>query len=170
MFVMAFGDRVFGWGGALDVRDSDLQASIVVDCGPGAAGLPESLTVGYEWSWTRTSPLPNEVDMIVIGWTGNDAEGRPLYTVDDLPDPPAGIDRALTGELARDMAEQARTRSDANFQWAIDLDERGLVPGRVEMVLGRARDVAGPASVTFRATYIHLGIWEREAEPVTCAW
>ncbi|MGH7490036.1 MAG: hypothetical protein ACREMY_31180, partial [bacterium] len=60
----AVNQPVFGWGGLLDVDDSDLNASLTVDCGVPGAGPPESVAIAYEWSWSRDAPLPNEEDQI----------------------------------------------------------------------------------------------------------
>ncbi len=168
--VMVFAKPLFGWGGLFDVHQPDLQASVHVECGAPAAGLPRTITVSYDWSWTSTSPLPNQNDIVVIGWSGADAQGRPLYVIDEIPTSPAGIYAALPGYPSTAMADEVGAESDARFRWAIQLDERGFEPGGVRLQLRSPRgDPSGPNSVTFAASYVHLGLWW-ETTHVTCSW
>ena len=136
---MAFGYLLFGWGGVLDVDQQDLVASLQVDCGDPAAGPPAELAVAFDWSWSRTTPLPNEVDTVFIGWTGDDAEGRPLYLLGDLPPTEPAIKSGQRGELGLALLEEARAGSRSGFQWAVELGRRGYQPGGVDLVLQRAR-------------------------------
>lgn len=167
---MVFARPIFGWGGLFDVHQPDLQVSMHVECGAPAAGLPRTITVSYEWSWTSTSLFPNQNDIVVIGWSGADAQGRPLYVIDEIPATAAGIHAALPGYPSTVMADQVGAESDARFRWAIQLDERGFKPGGVRLQLASPReDPPGPNSVTFAGTYVHLGLW-RETTSVTCSW
>jgi hypothetical protein len=167
---MVLATPLFGWGGLFDVHQPDLQAALHVECGAPAAGLPPTITVSYDWSWTSTSLLPNQNDIVVIGWSGADAQGRPLYVIDEIPASAAGIYSGLPGYPSTVMANQVGEESDASFRWAIELHERGFKPGGVRLQLRNARgDPSGPNSVTFAGTYIHLGLW-RETTHVTCSW
>jgi hypothetical protein len=166
---MVLAKPIFGWGGLFDVHQPDLQASLHVACGAPAAGLPRSIAVSYDWSWRSASPFPNQTDVVVIGWSGSDAQGRPLYLIDDIPSSAAGIDSGLTGYPSTAMADQVGAESEASFRWAIELDKRGFEPGGVRLTLTRPRDASGPNSVTFAASYVHLGLW-RETTQVTCSW
>lgn len=168
--MMVLAKPLFGWGGLFDVHQPDLQASVHVECGAPAAGLPRTITVSYDWSWTSTSLFPNQNDIVVIGWSGADAQGRPLYVIDEIPTSPAGIYSALPGYPSTAMADQVGAESDASFRWAIKLDERGFEPGSVRLQLRSPRgDPPGPNSVTFAASYVHLGLW-RETTHLTCSW
>lgn len=167
---MVLATPLFGWGGLFDVHQPDLQASVHVECGAPAAGLPPTITVSYDWSWTSTSLFPNQTDIVVIAWSGADAEGRPLYVIDEIPASAAGIYSGLTGYPSTAMADQIGAESDASFRWAIELHERGFEPGGVGLQLTRPReDPPGPNSVTFAASYVHLGLW-RETTELTCSW
>ena len=167
---MAFGYLVFGWGGLLDVDQDDLVGSLQVDCGEAAAGPPAEIAVRYSWSWADTAPLPNEVDTVVVGWSGEDAEGRPLYILGDSTEEDPTIRSGQRGSLGEALVSEARAGSRAGFQFAVDLNQRGYRPGDIRLVLTRAREQAGPASITVRASYVHLGLWRTEAAPVTCSW
>ena len=167
---MAFGYLVFGWGGLLDVHQPDLAATLRVDCGDPAAGPPERIAVDYDWSWANAAPLPNEVDTVFVGWTGEDAEGRQLYILGDTPEDDPAIRPAQRGTLGLPLLEEARTASRAGFQFAVDLNKRGYAPGDVRLNLTRTRDEAGLLSLTVTASYIHLGLWRTDATPVTCTW
>lgn len=167
---MVLAKPLFGWGGLFDVHQPDLQASVQVECGAQAAGLPRTLTVSYDWSWTSTSLLPNQTDIVVIGWSGADAQGRPLYVIDEIPASAAGIYPGLTGYPSTEMADRVGSESEASFRWAVELDERGFEPGKIRLQLLRPReDPPGPNAVTFAASYVHLGLW-RETTRVTCSW
>lgn len=167
--IMSFGYLVFGWGGLLDVHQDDLTASLTVDCGPPGEP-PAELRVAYDWSWSGAAPLPNEVDTVVIAWSGQDADGRELYTAGVIPEGDPTIRSGQRGTLGRELVEAARAGS-AGFQWAVDLNRRGYVPGHVELSLQLAREnPTGDRTMTVRASYIHLGLWRAEPAPVTCTW
>jgi hypothetical protein len=167
---MGFGYLVFGWGGLLDVQPEDLVGSLAVECGPAGAGLPAEVPVRYSWSWSETAPLPNDVDTVVIGWSGEDAEGRPLYILGNTDVEDLAIRPGQRGSLGAALVHEARAGSQAGFQFAVDLNKRGYQPGEVDLVLMRAREQAAPVSITVRASYVHLGLWRTEAAPVTCTW
>lgn len=168
--LLAFGHRVFGWGGMLDVREGDLQGSIAVDCGDPADGPPPTLTVSYDWSWSKATPVPSGIDIVVLGWTGPDAEGRPLYIVGQIPENTPGIQAGREGYPSGPMAERVGAESEGRYRWAIALDEQQHRPGHIEVQLRLARE-APPAHATLviKATYVHLGLW-REDVHVTCTW
>jgi hypothetical protein len=168
---MVLAQPLFGWGGLVDVHEPDLAGSLHVDCGTPGDGLPPTIVVSYDWSWSATSPLPNQTDIVVIGWSGVDAQGRPLFAIDDIPGTAAGIHSGMTGYPSTAMADQVGAESDTSFRWAIELAERGFEPGSVRLQLMRPReDPPGPNSVTFAATYVHLGLWRHDAARVTCTW
>lgn len=168
--LLAFGQRVFGWGGFLDVRESDLSGSVTVDCGPPGDGPPPTLTVSYDWTWSKATPLPNGIDIVVMGWTGPDAEGRPLYVIGQIPENTPGIRAGLEGYPSGPMAREVGAESEGSYRWAIALDQQQLRPGDIDVQLRLARE--GPpehATLVIKATYIHLGLW-REDVSLTCSW
>jgi len=168
---MLVGEPVFGWGGLLDVRQSDLRASISADCGTPGGDLPPTLTVTYDWSWARTSPLPNGLDIVVIGWSGRDADGHPIYLFDKDPAPGPGIRSGRRGYPSIDMATAVGKESPASWSWGIELGEQGLRPGRIELQMRRVKDAPPePSPLVITATYIHLGIWRSDPVSVTCSW
>ncbi len=168
---MLAGEPVFGWGGLLDVRQSDLRGSIAADCGAPGAGLPPAITVTYDWSWARTSPLPNGLDIVVLGWSGSDAVGRTIYLFDKDPDPGHGIYSGRRGYPSLDMATLVGKETRASWSWGVELGEQGLQPGHIELQMRRVRDAPpGPTPLVITATYIHLGIWRSDPVSVTCSW
>ena len=49
--------------------------------------------------------------------------------------------------------------------------ERGYAPGHLEVELRRAQPATpDPEPVSIRASYIHLGVWRQDVQPVTCSW
>lgn len=168
---VVFAPQVFDWGGLLDVHEPDLRATLAVDCGPAADGPPASLTFRYDWSWARSSPLPNGNDIVVIGWTGADAQGRPLYVIDDMPDTGAGIYSGRSGYPSLEMANEVAGESHGSFRWLVVLGQQQLRPGQVELVMQRPREVpSGPVSLKVSVSYVHLGLWRHDTAPVTCTW
>jgi hypothetical protein len=165
------GQPVFGWGGFFDVHERDLSASLVVECGTPDAAPPERIAITYEWSWSGSTLLANEEDVVVIGWNGDDAEGHPLYVLDDSPEAGEGIHLGSSSGPSATMADEAAADWRGSLQWAIDLSVRGIRPGRVELVLMRAVDQpADPEPLTVGASYIHVGVWRNDASAVTCPW
>jgi hypothetical protein len=169
---MASARFIFGWGGPLDVHEQDLVASLEVECGSGAAALPDELTISYDWRWSRTAPLPNEVDTVVVGWLGEDGASRPLYTIGAIPQGGTGIRPGLFGPLTKAQLDAVTAEWRGAYRWAIDLNTRGFAPATVRLALERAPLDPPPDSgtVTIRASYVHLDQWRVDAAPVTCTW
>jgi hypothetical protein len=168
---MAFGSQLFAWGGAFDVHEPDLRASLHVDCGPPGSGPPSSIAMSYDWAWTSTSPLPSGLDIVVVGWTGVDEQGRPLYVLDETPEPGGGIHPGLRDYPSLAMADDVAKESRGSWQWGIQLSEQRLAPARFEAQLLRTHDVGpGQKTLVVKASYVHLGQWRHDATAVTCTW
>jgi hypothetical protein len=168
--VMA-GQPVFGWGGFFDVHERDLIPSLVVDCGPPGAALPERIAITYTWSWSRGTLLANEDDVVVIGWNGNDAEGHPLYVLDETPEAGDGISLGTPSGVSTTMTKEAAGQWHGWLHWVIDLSARGIRPERIELVLIRAAEQPPePQPLTVGASYIHVGVWRNDVSSVTCSW
>jgi len=165
------GQPVFGWGGFFDVHERDLSASLVIDCGTPGAAIPERIAIAYQWSWSGSTLLANEDDVVVIGWNGDDAEGHPLYVLDDTPEAGDGIDLGSSSGVSATMTREAAGHWRGSLDWVIDLSVRGMRPGRVELVLRRAvEQPPEPEPLTVGASYIHVGVWRHDASAVTCSW
>jgi hypothetical protein len=165
------GPPVFGWGGALDVHERDLSASLVVDCGTPGAALPDRIAITYTWSWSANTLFANEDDAVVIGWNGDDVEGRPLYVLGDTPEAGNGIELGIVSGVSSKMQHEAEGRWRGSSHWVIELSVRGIRAGRVELVLMRARQQPPkPEPLTLGASYIHVGVWRNDASEVTCSW
>lgn len=165
------GQPVFGWGGYFDVHDGDLSASLTVDCPEPGGPPPERIVITYAWTWSQTTLLANADDEVVIGWDGSDGEGHPLYVFDDASEAGEGIYLASAGRVSAAMAKEAAGEWRGSLRWAIDLSAIGIRPGRVEIVLMRAREQpADPQPLTIGASYIHVGVWRNDTPTVTCSW
>jgi hypothetical protein len=165
------GQPVFGWGGFFDVHERDLSASLAVDCGTPGSTLPERIAITYEWSWSGSTLLANEDDVVVIGWNGDDAKGHPLYVLDDTPETGDGIRLGSSTGVSATMENEAAGHWRGSLHWVIDLSARGIQPGRVELVLIRAAEQPPePEPLTVGASYIHVGVWRNDASAVTCSW
>lgn len=173
LVTLAFARSLFDWGGALDVKPTDLSAQVVASCAPAGTsptGPPARLHVTYDWAWSRSSPVASGLDIVVIGWSGDDVEGRPIYFLGPtLPTGPGIYDgrrRFPSLEMGNAVAAQSR----ASWQWGVELDEHGFAPGRIEVDLDRARNpVPGPRPLQIVVSYVHLGQWHAETT-VTCEW
>lgn len=165
---------LFGWGGAFDVHAQDLAPVLTVDCGTPGAGPPASIRVTYDWSWHSTSPMPNGVDIVVLGWFGADASGRPLYLLDKLIASGTGVYPGFGGYPSLEMADQIATETRGTFRWGIKLTEQRYGTGQIVAELKRT--VTSPTSPTspdpleVRASYVHLGIWRQDAAKSVCTW
>lgn len=175
--ILVFARPLFDWGGALDVRPGDLAAGVVVSCGPadGSPGTeagvpPPSVHVTYEWSWTKSTPVPSGLDVVVIGWTGDDAQGRPLYLLGPSPATQPGIYDGRRRPPSLEMGNAMAAASRGSWQWGIELDEQHLAAGRIEVNLERIHEPA-PGSEPLRVlvSYVHLGQWHADTQ-VTCEW
>jgi hypothetical protein len=168
---------VFGWGGSLDVQQSDLAASAMASCGPagGNAGTapgepPATIHVTYDWSWRKGTPAPSGLDIVVIGWTGDDAEGRPLYLLGKSLPTQRGVYDGRHEYPSLEMGNALAAASKGSWQWGIELDEQELRPGRIEVDLTRARDPSpGLQPLRLMLSYVHLGLWHVDV-PLTCEW
>jgi hypothetical protein len=162
---------LFGWGGAFDVHAQDLAPVLTVECGAPGAGPPPSIRVTYDWSWLSVSPLPNGVDIVVLGWFGADASGRPLYVLDKLIASGTGVYPGLGGYPSLALADQVGAETRGTFRWGIKLTEQRYRPGQIVTEFRRAVDSpAEPEPLEIRASYVHLGIWRQDAAKATCSW
>jgi hypothetical protein len=169
--IVLAGQPVFGWGGFFDVHERDLSASLVVDCGTPGAGPPERIAMAYTWSWSGSTLLANEDDVVVIGWNGDDEEGHPLYVLGDTPEARDGIYLGTPSGVSATMADEAAGPWRGSLYWVIDLSVRGIRAGRIELVLMRAAEQPPePKPLTIGASYIHVGVWRNDASAVTCSW
>ena len=175
--MLVFTRQVFGWGGALDVRQSDLAAQVVASCGPAggntgttAGDPPQRIHVTYDWAWQKGSPIPSGLDIVVIGWTGDDSQGRPLYLIGPSLPTAKGIYDGRHTYPSLEMGNAMAAQSTGSWQWGIELDEFGIKPGRIEIDLDRAREPApGSQPLRILVSYVHLGQWHVDT-PLTCAW
>jgi hypothetical protein len=169
--IAAARNPLFGWGGYFDVHPQDLSASLNVDCGTSAGELPDHITVTYEWSWQNTTVLPNDQDVVVIGWNGDDAQRHPLYVFDAAPDPGDDVHLGSANRVSESLADVAAAPWEGSVRWGIELSTRGIKPGRVELVLRRAAaQPPDPQPLTIGASYVHVGVWRSETPTMTCSW
>jgi hypothetical protein len=170
--VVILGARpMFGWGGLLDVRAPDLKAVLSVNCGAAGAGVPPTVSVTLDWSWSKWTPFPSGTDVVVIGWTGVDADGRQLFLLDETTDTTRGIHPGLFGDASNDMANQVASESRGSFHWGIPLGEQQLAAGHLVVRLLRTHAAQpSPQPLQIRATYVHVGLWRSDTPTVTCSW
>lgn len=162
---------LFRWGGYFDVRQPDLNASLAVDCGTPGAGLPQTITVSYQWSWSRGTLLPNGEDQLVIGWNGDGVDGHPLYVIGALPDTASGIKLGASNGVSSDMTRAAVAQWRGTYRWRLDLGMLDYQTERIELVLTRTKAQPSQAArLDVGATYVHLGVWQSNAPTVTCTW
>ena len=171
--VMLFAQPLFDWGGALDVRVTDLRSAMAVDCGTAEASgnVPPVITITYDWSWINTSPLPDGLDAIVLGWDGDDSLGRPLYLVGPTPDPEKGVYSGRFRYPSDKMEKAISAETRGSWHWGVELVERGYTPGHIVVTLERAQaSPPDPQPVTIKASYVHVGVWRQDVASVTCSW
>lgn len=165
-----FSRQLFGWGGSFDVRESDIHAALQADCRAGSSELPGSFNVTYEWSWRSWRPFQSGLDVVVIGWTGDDELGRPLYVLGDTPAGASGIYFGRQDIPSLSLARQVEAESAASVHWGVELSEQNLSSGRLDLQLVRARaEPPAPEPLSITATYVHVGAW-RASTTVACSW
>jgi hypothetical protein len=170
---MLFAQPLFDWGGAFDVRVTDLRSAMAVDCGTAEASgnVPSVITITYDWSWINTSPLPDGLDSIVLGWNGDDSLGRPLYLVGPTPDPEKGVYSGRFRYPSEEMEKAISAETRGSWHWGVELVERGYAPGHIVVTLERAQaSPPDPQPVTIKASYVHVGVWRQDVAAVTCSW
>ena len=168
---------LFGWGGALDVQKADLSFAAVASCGPAggnpgaAAGEPPaSIHLTVDWAWRKGTPAPSGLDIVVLGWTGDDTQGRPLYLLGPSLPTQHGIYDGRHTYPSLEMGNAVASASKGSWQWGIELDEQTLGPGRIEVDLARAREPSpGSQPLRLMVSYVHLGLWHVDM-PLTCEW
>lgn len=173
MASMLASPQLFSWGGVFDVHETNLQATLAADCGTPGAGLPDQITLRYDWTWNASAPMPSGTDIVVLGWTAADSAGHPLYVIDEIPDSGAGVFSGLNGYPSTQMADAIAKESQGAFRWAMPLDQQRFAPGHIELHLRRSEAAAveaQPEPLTVTASYIHLGLWQQQPPRVTCSW
>lgn len=170
--MMVTSQPIFGWGGFFDVHERDLSAALAVDCGTPGSSMPQRIGVTYQWSWSNTTLLPNNEDVVLIGWNSDDAEGRPLYYFDEAADAGNGIKLGSSTGVSAGMVDEAGGQWRGRLEWKIDLSTRGIGSGLIKLVLARAANQPPPSPqpLTVGASYIHVGVWRHDAPTVTCSW
>jgi hypothetical protein len=168
---MLVAPSIFGWGGLLDARQADIVGAVTADCQAAGPELPATVTIEYDWSWRSSAPMPSGIDIAVLGWSGADSAGRPLYVVDEIPASSDGLYSGLPGYPSTAMADQVAKESPGSYRFAVALPERQYKPGHIELRLRLARtDAVNPEPLRVTATYIHLGLWRQDPPAVTCSW
>jgi len=149
------------------------QSTLAAECGAPGAALPARITLRYDWSWSASAPVPSGTDIVVLGWTGADSAGRPLYVIDEIPASSAGVYSGLNGYPSTAMADVIAHESQGSFRWAMPLDQQQFAPGHIELHLERSAAAAAepnPQPLTITAAYVHLGLWRQSPPTVTCSW
>lgn len=153
-------------GGLFIAGESDLDASMTVDCGPTTNASPESIVVTYRWSWRRAELVAGGTDQVVVSWFGSGEDG--LYTY------------SLAGtELGPGLSEANRLL-DGSVVVAVDMATNRFQPGQLRLTLQRDVDLASPhGSIELRARYAHApadiydpasaGQWDLD-KPARCTW
>lgn len=178
LLLMTVAGRIFAWGGAFDVTADDLEISLTASCvdggdtgGSDAGVAPATVSIAFDWRWTTWRPLPSGLDVVVIGWDGDDAAGRPLYFVGQIPLPHDGIYPGLRAYPSADMAADVMTETRVHWAYGIRLDEHDYRPGHIDLELRRAADEPpDPEPLRITATYIHEGVWREDTATITCDW
>jgi hypothetical protein len=131
-------------GGPLVVSESDLDASMTVDCGPTTNASPESIVVTYSWSWRRAELVAGGTDEVVVSWFGSGDAGSYTYSL------------AAT-ELGQGLSEANRVLDPAaSILVAVDMATNRFQPGQLRLTLERGVDLASPhGSIELRSRYAH---------------
>lgn len=162
---------IFGAGGALDVHPGDLRGEINFDCRSSPAGIPETLTLTYRWSWARSGPPTGGSDDVVIVWDGRDeTDGGVLYIDGGTPSSDVGIESGGAG-VATGAADVFARGHEGSVEWAVDLGLQRYAASEVSVTLRRAVDhPISSAQLTVEAVYSHAGVWRTLPTLASCQW
>jgi hypothetical protein len=167
-------DAALAPGGPLSVGLADLTPALSVQCGAPEQGIPATVTGSFDWTWRRTESLADGTDMVVVGWTGQDDAGAPLFLLGDATgsSPQPGIWQG-GGSPSQGLADRfaARFGGFASWSWGVTLAEQRMAPGAVPFTLRRVSDEpVAHGQITVQAAYIHLGKWINRDATATCSW
>lgn len=171
--VMLSSNWLFRWGGVLDMKPSDLRATLSAACTNHVPGtpLPATIRLDYDWTWSTWRPLPSGVDVVVIGWDGNDGAGKVAYFTGTIPDPDDdGIHPGFRAYPSSAMAASVMAETRNHWVWGLKLEEQGYRPGHIDVTLELVNSVPGAEPLRIVATYIHEGVWRQDTATVTCSW
>jgi hypothetical protein len=164
-------DLLLTRGGPLLVGRSDLDDSLVIDCGPLDGAPPEVIAVTYRWTWRRTELLPGGEDMLTVTWSDLADGGVSGYELAQTQGLPAGISEA---NRTIGPGEEAIVLSS-------DFGASQRDGGEVTIILERViPDLPPDGLVQLSTRYVHEpsdpydpasgGAWEVERDEGSCAW
>jgi hypothetical protein len=161
---------------AFAVAASELKVQLVAACPSGTgtagagAGAAGAIPVDGSWAWAKADLFPSGTDGIGIGWTASDG-GPWSYEVRDVL--PAGYLTKGGGGASGGVVGRELAGVTAGTTWAVDVDNGGLIDGKVALDLvppwSNGGDRPQSGTLTIRMVYAHLDRWVVAAE-TTCTW
>lgn len=150
-------------------RQSDLDATLSLDCGTETGTPPTTITVHYHWSWFRTEAFASGTDQIVIQW------------LDQADGGVTGYQLARTELAAPGVIEANREIGPPPvIVFGADLASTQAQPNEVALVLQRTiPDQSTSGGVEVLVRYMHgpvavedrfsSGLWATKSDE-SCAW
>jgi hypothetical protein len=132
-------------GGPLIVAEDALQPSLTLVCHGAPEVAPASVTVAYDWRWSKAEPWAAGNDTITLeAYTFID-EGASGYAIDVSGPTTAGISEA-----------DIMIFEPKGAVFVIDLGQAGFAPGSVGISLQQAGEpTSAHGSIDVQATYLH---------------
>lgn len=135
-------------GGPLVVGKDALQPSLVLTCTGAPKAPPATVTVRYDWRWSRSEPWVTGTDSLTLEAYTRVGEGSGGYALDMSGPTSAGIwdSDVIIGEPVGGV-------------FGIDLSQAGFDPGYVALTLDSlGTPQFGHGSIDARATYLHAPV------------
>jgi hypothetical protein len=132
-------------GGPFIVAEDALQPSLLLTCHGAPDVAPASVTVEYDWRWSKAEP-----------WAaGNDTITLEAYTTIDEDASGYAID--VSGTMTAGITEaDILIFEPKGAVFGIDLGQAGYAPGSVGISLQQAGEPTSPhGSIQVQATYLH---------------
>lgn len=132
-------------GGPFVVAASSLQPSLKLTCPGTPAAAPSTVTVTYDWRWSRAEPWAAGIDTITLVAYVDGAEDSAGYTIDVTT-------RGSAGTHQSDLM----IFDPQGVVFGVDLAQAGFAPGSVGFGLNSSSEGASAnGSIDIQATYRH---------------
>jgi hypothetical protein len=136
-------------GGPFVVAEDALQPSLFLTCNGAPDAPPTSVTIRYDWRWSRTEPWAAGTDTItLVAYSSVEEDGSASYVLE-------GSTQGSAGTWQSDIM----ISEPQGVVFGIDLTQAGFEPGSVGIGLQPAGPLpSGPGSIDVQATYLHAPI------------
>jgi hypothetical protein len=132
-------------GGPLIVAEDALQPNLVVTCDGAPGSAPATITVAYDWRWSRAEPFAGGLDSVALAAYTTVEDGEPAFAIDSIDPATAGI-----------WQSEIMIFEPLGVVFGINLADTRFEPASVSMhLISVQADPPAHGSVLIQATYLH---------------